>query len=120
MIKKTILIIEDNRTLRTVLKAALSSECPSMAILEATTFHEAVDIISCNDISLFLLDIQLPGGSGLDLIPNIKQSHPLAPIVVLTSHDTEEFKQHALQSGASRFLSKQNFRIRDIAHLCAC
>lgn len=115
-----ILLVEDSRAFRKILKISLSNECPCMSILEATTCHEAIKMMQSTDFSLFLLDIQLPDGSGLDLIQHIKHIQPHASVIVLTANDTEEFEEVALQNGANQFLSKRNFHIEDVTNLCEC
>jgi DNA-binding NarL/FixJ family response regulator len=117
---KQMLLIEDSHAFREILKVSLMNECPCMSVLEAATYHEAIELIQSVEISLFLLDIHLPDGSGLDLIQHIKSVQPYALIIVLTANDTREFQETALLNGASQFLSKRTFQVEDIASLCDC
>ena len=120
MDSKNILIVEDSRLFGDILTASLKSECPCMSIIKATTYQEAVRMIQSTDISVCLLDIHLPDGSGLDLILRIKHTNPEATVIVLTAHDGKEFEKAAYQNGATQFLSKRNFHIDDIATFCHC
>jgi DNA-binding NarL/FixJ family response regulator len=117
---KNILVVENSKLFRKILIESLQNECPGTGVIEATTVREALQMMKTADISLYLLDIQLPDGSGLDLILRIKRVDPHTPVVVLSTYDSEEFQQVAFQYGATQFYSKRDFHIHDIARMCAC
>ena len=118
MNSKKILIVEDSELFRKILKDSLQNEFPGMSVIETTTVFETLQMMESTDISLYLLDIHLPDGSGLDLIPRIKRIDPHSPVVVLTAYDSTEFQRAAIQKGATQFFSKLDFSIRDITSLC--
>jgi DNA-binding NarL/FixJ family response regulator len=101
-----ILIIEDSTIFRTLLKETLRSRFPSVEIDESANAEEAVQKIDSNTPDLVFMDIKLPGESGLDLTAKIKTKYPDMIVVVLTSYDTEEYREAALQAKADYFLSK--------------
>ena len=58
---------------------------------------------------LFLLDLSMPGMSGIDLIPILKEGVPDAAIIIVTLLDTLEYRKAAIAAGADAFVSKTVF-----------
>ena len=100
------LIVEDSVFYRQLLKEALHSRFPSMDILEATEGKEALQQIETHPPNLVLMDIKLPGESGLDLTQKIKKQHPDIIIIILTAYDIPEYREAAYQYKANYFLAK--------------
>ena len=75
---------------------------------EAATGSEAIALVRAGQFDVVLLDISMPGLSGIDAIPLIKQAHPRVKIVMLTHHEGEFFVQQALSAGADGYLSKDS------------
>ena len=73
---------------------------------EAANGIEAIDVISDLQPEIVLLDISIPGMSGLELIPIIKQKSPETKIIMLTGNDEDETILKALNAGATGYLSK--------------
>jgi DNA-binding NarL/FixJ family response regulator len=100
------LIVEDSSFYRQLLKEALHSRFPSMDILEATEGKEVLEIVEIHHPDLILMDIKLPGESGLDLTKKIKEQHPDIIVIMLTAYDIPEYREAAYQYKANYFLSK--------------
>ncbi len=66
---------------------------------------------------LIFMDIRLPGENGLSLTKKIKARYPAMQVIVLTSYDNPEYRDAALQSGASHFVSKDSLNFEEIATL---
>jgi DNA-binding NarL/FixJ family response regulator len=100
------LIVEDSAIFRKLLKEALHSEFPSLEISEATDGEEAMQKIEAQLPDLIFMDIKLPGENGLDLTAKIKARYPDVVVIILTSYDTPEYREAAIQAKADHFLSK--------------
>jgi DNA-binding NarL/FixJ family response regulator len=109
MINKTdVIIIEDNELLRDSLKEAINK---SSSINCNNTFgsgEAALDFIEKEELvpDIILLDIGLPGMSGIELIPELKKLSPTSKIIIITVHDDDENVFNAICSGASGYLLK--------------
>jgi len=101
-----LLIVEDSAIFRKLLKETLHSRFPSMEILEAADGEEAMQKILSHSPDLIFMDIKLPGESGLELTAKIKAKYPDLIVIILTSYDTPEYREAAVQAKANYFLSK--------------
>ena len=104
-----LLIVDDHGLVREGLKAILGQSDLKAECLEA---WDEISIWHClkkhPDVKLVLLDIQLPGLSGMDLLKRIAKEHPAMPIIMLSAdHDSNTVSQ-ALQWGASGFMPKNS------------
>jgi two-component system KDP operon response regulator KdpE len=99
----TVLIVDDEPQIRRVMRTTLTSQ--SYAVLEAKTGEEALEKLRSNHPGLILLDVNLPGISGLDVCREIRQSSDV-PIIMLTVRNTERDKVQALDAGADDYVVK--------------
>jgi len=99
-----VLIVDDDRLLRTMLKDALA-DVPCN-VREADSGDAAIVAIAEKRPAVLLLDLIMPGKSGLDLLKTFSQHGPAMRIVVISSLDAESLVQQALKDGAHGFLSK--------------
>jgi DNA-binding NarL/FixJ family response regulator len=104
--KQKTLIVEDSVSFRQLLKESLLSRFPMMEVLEAGDGGEALKKVKAFSPDLAIIDIQLPGGNGLDLTKKLKAEYPNLKVIVLTIHDTPEYREAAYQSKANYFISK--------------
>jgi DNA-binding NarL/FixJ family response regulator len=100
------LIVEDSFLFRKLLKETLQSRFPSMEIIEAIDGKEALQKIDSSSPNLVFMDIELRGENGLELTKRIKTQYPQIIIIILTSHDLQEYREAAYQNNANYFLSK--------------
>ncbi len=115
--KITALIVEDNAVFRQSFEEHLQIVSPDLAIQVATDGKEALEKVDAFRPQLIFMDIRLPGENGLSLTKKIKAKYPETLVVVLTSYDNPEYRDAALQSGASRFVSKDSLNFEEIAAL---
>lgn len=103
-----ILIVDDEQSLRTLLKAVMSSEEGAFILDEAIDGEDAMDKIKANTPDLVILDVMMPGLSGFEVCERIKNSENLKNIIVLilTAKGQESDKEWANSVGADFFLSK--------------
>lgn len=103
-----ILIADDHSVVRRGLKQILSDE-PDMKILgEASNSDEIFKQLYDKDWHILILDITMPGKSGLDSIIEIKQKKPDLKILILSMHPEEEIALRALKTGADGYLNKDS------------
>jgi DNA-binding NarL/FixJ family response regulator len=100
-----ILIVDDHAIVRRGLRQILTDE-PDIQVSETGDAHDAFRRILEHPWDLVVLDLDLPGKSGLDLLKEIRQERPRLPVLILSVHLPEQFAVRTLRAGASGFLSK--------------
>lgn len=101
-----ILLVDDHEIVRRGLKQLLAEEFPDAVFGEANRVPAARELIAQKKWNLVLLDINLPGGSGLELLAEVKQLCPSAAVLMLSSYPEEEFAVRAFKLGAAGYLTK--------------
>jgi two-component system invasion response regulator UvrY len=101
-----ILMADDHALIRKGLKQVLSDEFPNIEIGEAGNAREALSLAARQPWDAVLLDITMPGQSGLDVLKQIKQLHPKTPVLVLSMHPEDQYALRALKAGAAGYLTK--------------
>jgi len=101
-----VLIVEDSFLFRKLLKETLLSQFPAMEIIEDSDGKEALQKIDSSNPTLVFMDIELHRENGLELTKRIKAQYPQTIIIILTSHDLQEYREAAYQNSADYFLSK--------------
>ena len=99
----TVLIVDDEPQIRRVLRTTLSSH--GYAVVEARTGDEALEVIRSEQVDLILLDLNMPGRSGLEICGDIRASGDV-PIIMLTVRNNERDKVQALDAGADDYVVK--------------
>lgn len=103
-----ILIADDHSVVRRGIKQILSEE-PDMQVLgEASNSDEILSQLYDKEWSLLILDITMPGKSGLDSLIEIKQRKPELKVLVLSMHPDEEIAVRSLKTGADGYLNKES------------
>ncbi|MDA7533949.1 response regulator transcription factor [Akkermansiaceae bacterium] len=104
--KKTITLVEDDQILRAQLVRILN-EAGDLEVIQALpTGEEALQIIPSKPPNVILLDINLPGKSGIECIRELKNKCPNTEIIMLTAYEEEDNIFNALREGASGYLLK--------------
>ncbi len=100
-------IADDHPLFRGALKQALAGLSDSTTILEAGDFESTKALVAATeDIDLILLDLTMPGASGLSGLVSLRGIHASVPMVVVSAHDDPVTIRRALELGASGFISK--------------
>ena len=99
-----ILIIDDEQTIRMLLIQRLSRD--GFRCFEAGNSEEALDKLEENAIALVLLDIKMPGKSGIELLPEIKSKYPDIAVIMVTATTDIDVAVHALKQGAYDYITK--------------
>lgn len=106
MKKIRILIADDHPIVREGYKKILMSQ-PDMDVTgEAGNGQEVLDLIQKKDFDLILLDISMPGRSGLEILKELKSQKPHLPVMILSIYPEEQYAVRAFRDGASGYLTK--------------
>lgn len=103
-----ILIVDDHEVVRRGLRQLLTEDYPDGEFGEAATVQAAREAMARAPWQLMLLDINLPGTSGLELLAQAKQLCPSMPVLMLSAYPEEEFAIRALKLGAAGYLTKRS------------
>jgi DNA-binding NarL/FixJ family response regulator len=106
--KIRVLIADDHAIVREGLKQILS-EVPDMVVAgEAADGQEALDRIRKDPWDIVLLDMSMPGKSGIELLKQIKSEYPKLPVLILSMHKEDQYAVRTLRAGASGYLTKES------------
>lgn len=103
-----VLIADDHAIMRGGLKQLLALVDDIKVAAEATNGDEVMEIIRSRPMDLVLLDMAMPGISGIDLITRIRAHLPQLPILVLSMRNEAQIARGALKAGATGYLTKDN------------
>lgn len=103
-----ILIVDDHAIFRRGLRDTLAAMLPDCSFGEAASALESLDWVRRSRWDVLILDISLPGKSGLEAIPDLKTACPSMRILVLSAHSENLYATRAFQAGASGFLCKSD------------
>ena len=101
-------LVDDQTMIRAGFKSLLMKDARFEVVGESGDPRRAIDAIAAVKPDVVLLDISMPGLSGIDAIPQIRKSHPKARIVMLTHHEGDSFVEQAMRAGADGYLSKDS------------
>ena len=111
------LIVEDNSVFRKSLAEMLRDRFREMRIKEAAGGAQAESMISEQVPELIFMDVRLSDESGLELTQRIKKTNHTTTIIILTTHDLEEYREAARLYGADYFMAKGSSSSQEIIDL---
>jgi len=100
-----ILLVDDFPVVRRGVRAILEDQVPPCAVSEAGNADEALAALA-QPFDAVVLDLSMPGRSGMDLLAEIKHRFPKLPVLIMSLHGEEQFAVRALRAGASGYLTK--------------
>ena len=103
-----VLIADDHAVVRRGLIQLLADEFPELSAGEARDASEVFELAREQDWDIIILDISMPGKSGLEVLKELKQQRPRVPVLVLTSHPEEQYAVRVLKAGAAGYLTKES------------
>jgi DNA-binding NarL/FixJ family response regulator len=103
-----VLIADDHAILRRGLKEILVQELDQVTCGEAEDAQQALTEVQRRTWDLVILDISMPGRSGLDLLGDLRQTQPKLPILVLSMHGEDQFGKRVLKAGAAGYMNKES------------
>lgn len=104
----TVYLLDDQAMIRAAFRGWIDRTGTLKVIGEKGDPRQALEEIPKLRPQILLLDIAMPGLSGLDVIPKVRASHPDCRILILTNHEGDTFVQQALELGADGYLSKDS------------
>jgi len=103
-----VLIADDHAVVRRGLMQILKDKFPEITIGEAATAQETLEQVWNDRWDVVVLDISMPGRSGLDALKEIKTSHPKVPVLILSIESERQFGVRVIKAGAAGFLNKDS------------
>ena len=103
-----VLIADDHAVFRRGLRETLAEAFSRVTFGEARTAQETLEQVRRQDWDVVILDISMPGKSGLDILEDLKRLRPRMPILLLSMHPEQQFARRALKSGAAGYLTKDS------------
>ena len=103
-----ILIADDHPVVRQGLRQMLASETDLNVVGEARNGHEVVEISKRVEWDVAVLDYNMPGRTGLELVKELKQRHPGRPVLILSMYPEERYALRALKAGAAGYITKES------------
>jgi DNA-binding NarL/FixJ family response regulator len=103
-----ILIVDDHAVVRQGLKLILADHFKKAVFGEARNAREALQRVGRESWNVVILDITMPGRSGLEVLKEIKQFRPALPVLVLSMHPEDQFAVRILKAGAAGYLTKES------------
>lgn len=107
MAKQKILLVDDHEVVRLGLKSLLSLHPQYEVVGEAGTAKEAIEQVERTRPDVVLMDIRLPGTSGIEATEEITRNYPNTRVIMLTSYAEDEMLFSAIRAGASGYVLKQ-------------
>jgi len=103
-----ILIADDHPVVRQGLRQMLASEADLNVVGEARDGHEVIEISKRVEWDVAVLDYNMPGRTGLELVKELKQRHPGRPVLILSMYPEERYALRALKAGAAGYITKES------------
>ena len=96
-----VLILDDSKLARMVLTSACRRIRPDWELIEATSADDALDAISSGTVDIALVDFNMPGTDGLEVVAKLRKSHPGMPVAVVSANLQDEIIARARELNAA-------------------
>jgi two-component system invasion response regulator UvrY len=103
-----ILIADDHAVVRRGLKEILARELEDSVCDEAQNVEQAITKMRGQDWDLVILDIAMPGRSGLDVLRDIRQERRELPVLIFSMHAEDQYARRVLKAGARGYMNKES------------
>jgi DNA-binding NarL/FixJ family response regulator len=103
-----ILIADDHAVVRRGLKDILTDALPGASFSEAGDGDEVLKQLGKIPAALLVLDINMPGRSGIDVLRDVKHSYPRLPVIILSCHPEDQYAVRCLRAGAAAYINKDS------------
>jgi DNA-binding NarL/FixJ family response regulator len=105
--RRRVLIVDDHAVLREGLAMVINQQLDLVVCGEAEDRARAQEAVGAVEPDVVIVDLSLMGGSGLDLIKDIRAQRPALPMLVLSLHDETLYAERALRAGACGYIMKR-------------
>ena len=106
-LKKRVLVVDDHPIVRQGLALLINREPDLLVCGEAEEATGALEALAAAKPDLLIVDISLNGPDGIDLLKQIRTTHPTLPVLILSMYDESIYAERALRAGASGYIMKQ-------------
>ena len=103
-----ILIADDHAVVRRGLKDILTDALPGTSFSEAGNGDEVMSHLGKSSAALLVLDINMPGRSGIDVLRDVQTTYPRLPVIILSCHPEEQYAMRCLRAGAAAYINKDS------------
>ena len=103
-----ILIADDHAIVRRGLKQIVSEQADMIVASEAENAREVLDLVRTQEWDVVVLDINMPGRNGLEVLKELKRENPKLPVLILSIHPEEQYGVRVLKAGAAGYLTKDS------------
>jgi DNA-binding NarL/FixJ family response regulator len=103
-----ILIADDHAVVRRGLKDILADALPGADFFEAGNGDEVLGNLAKCAIALLVLDINMPGRNGMDVLRDVKHGYPRLPVIILSVHPEDQYAVRCLRAGAAAYINKDS------------
>ena len=101
-----ILVVDDHAVVRDGVKKMFDEQPGTVTFGEASTLHEAIQLVSEQDWDIVVLDLALGERSGLEVLQELKKLRPKLPVLILSMYAEEQYARRAFKAGASGYITK--------------
>jgi DNA-binding NarL/FixJ family response regulator len=103
-----ILIADDHAVVRKGLVQIVSETLDIKVAAEASNGEEALDLVREHDLDVVVLDLNMPGPTGLDVLKQLNAEYPDMPVLILSVHPEDQYALRVLRAGAAGYLTKDS------------
>ncbi|MBS0170190.1 MAG: response regulator transcription factor [Nitrospira sp.] len=103
-----ILVVDDHAVVRQGVRQILSEQFQDAVIGEAASAQEMMGQLRLRNWDVVVLDVGMPGKSGLDALKDLKQASPKLPVLVLSAYPEDQLARRMLKAGAAGYLNKDS------------
>lgn len=103
-----ILVVDDHAVVRQGVRQILSEQFQDAVLGEAASAQEMMEQMRRHNWDVVVLDVGMPGKSGLDALKDLKQAYPKLPILVLSAYPEDQLARRMLKAGAAGYLNKDS------------
>jgi|SRR5580658_5075695 two-component system invasion response regulator UvrY len=103
-----ILIADDHAIVRRGLKEIMTEALPGADFFEAGNGDEVLNQLGKAQIAMLVLDINMPGRSGMDVLRDVKHTYPRLPVIILSCQPEDQYAVRCLRAGAAAYINKES------------
>lgn len=101
-----VMLVDDHAIARAGIRLMLETAGDIAVVCEAASVAEAIDVLAACSVDVLIVDISMPGRSGLDLLRTVRAQQPHVAVLMLSTHPEETYAVRALKHGAAGYLTK--------------
>jgi DNA-binding NarL/FixJ family response regulator len=103
-----ILIADDHAVVRRGLREILADALPGADFSEAVNGDEVLSQLGKSQIAMLVLDISMPGRSGMDVLRDVKHTYPRLPVIILSCQPEDQYAVRCFRAGAAAYINKES------------